>query len=61
MLAHPVDYRSHGGSDPLANMNFAEELALFEYGIREWLGLAAYRLRGWTRSFWPANTTQSNG
>ena len=53
MLAHPVDFRSHGSSEPLADMNVAEELALFEYGVREWLGLAAYRLRGWTRSFWP--------
>ena len=53
MLAHPVDYRTGGDTDPFADMNMAEELALFEYGVREWLALAAYRLRGWTGSFWP--------
>jgi uncharacterized SAM-binding protein YcdF (DUF218 family) len=53
MLAYPVDFRSAGFSDPLADMNITEELGLFEYGIREWLGLAGYRLRGWTKTFWP--------
>ena len=53
VLAHPVDYRTHGHADPVVDMNLGEELRLLEYGLHEWLGLAAYRLRGWTTTFWP--------
>lgn len=65
MLPMPVDYRSGDWSEPLYDMVVTEELELFEYGVREWLGLTAYNLRGWTRSFWPENgvgtAAQSSG
>jgi len=55
----PVDYRAGDHSEPVYDMVVSDELELFELGIREWLGLIAYRLRGWTKTFWPENALGS--
>jgi uncharacterized SAM-binding protein YcdF (DUF218 family) len=61
LLPYPVDYRTGGFTDPATDMALESELQLFEYGVREWLGLTAYRLRGWTRTFWPQGAQPSSG
>jgi hypothetical protein len=52
--ADPVDYRSFGDArDYLPNREPSHGLRLFELGVHEWIGLAAYRLAGKTDAWFP--------
>lgn len=49
----PVDYRTRGGGDPWLRFDFTNNLVVFSMAAREWIGLAAYRLAGWSNSLFP--------
>ncbi len=51
VVAFPVDYRLPLGGSGLAPLSKA--LTLLDVGVREWIGLVAYRLAGYTSSLWP--------
>jgi uncharacterized SAM-binding protein YcdF (DUF218 family) len=51
---YPVDWRTGGRTDLLTFRNRAiDGLASVDVGIREWLGLVAYRISGKTSAFFP--------
>ncbi len=50
----PVNYRTGRSLRVWYDASFPERLREFEWGFREWLGLAAYRLLGRTDAFFPA-------
>jgi uncharacterized SAM-binding protein YcdF (DUF218 family) len=51
---YPVDWRVAGTADLLRlHVFFVEGLRRVDIGIREWLGLAAYRISGKTSEFFP--------
>lgn len=52
--AWPVDYRTTGRFDLSWKGKAAERLQELDEGIYEWLGLAYYRLLGWTGELFPA-------
>lgn len=58
ILPYPVGYMSrdrlHGYS-----LSLGSRMAILDWAAHEWIGLAAYRLRGWTGAFFPA--PQENG
>lgn len=56
ILPYPVDYRTGRAVTPDL-FDLAENLALFEHAMREWVGLVAYRLLGRTDALFPAPTT----
>ena len=56
ILPYPVDYHT-GRSITPDLFDLAENLALFERAMREWVGLVAYRLLGRTDALFPAPTT----
>ncbi len=51
--AYPVDFEVYPEGPRLA-VDFADRLARFNAGLKEWMGLAGYRLLGWTDSLFPA-------
>jgi uncharacterized SAM-binding protein YcdF (DUF218 family) len=52
---YPVDWKMGGRSDLLTFSNFSiDGLGRVEVAMREWIGLAAYRLSGKTDEFFPA-------
>jgi uncharacterized SAM-binding protein YcdF (DUF218 family) len=55
VIAWPADYRTIGGSKELTTPIFAasEGLALVDIGVKEWIGLVAYRLTGRTDEMFP--------
>jgi uncharacterized SAM-binding protein YcdF (DUF218 family) len=55
VIPYPVAYRTFGDSrDFLSSANLGERLFMFEFAIREWIGLLAYRLTGKTDALFPA-------
>jgi len=51
----PVDYKTAGNEKPgFAEDNALDSLRNVTVGIREWIGLAAYRIAGRTDAFLPA-------
>ncbi|WOJ89945.1 YdcF family protein [Methylocapsa polymorpha] len=52
---YPVDYRTFGDArDWLMNSPVLERAFMFDFGVREWIGLFAYRLAGKTDALFPA-------
>jgi len=54
VLPYPVDYRTTGEFSAAPVFSLAHELTLVTAAMREWLGLAAYRLLGHTDALLPA-------
>lgn len=55
VTAYPVDYRTGGWDDIWRINGFASEgLALLDLVTKEWIGLTAYRLAGYTDAWLPA-------
>jgi uncharacterized SAM-binding protein YcdF (DUF218 family) len=51
---YPVDWRTGGGMDLLSFSTFASDgLGRTDTALREWIGLAAYRISGKTDAFFP--------
>jgi len=50
----PVNFRTGHGFAALYDAPFVERIGQFEVGLREWIGLAAYRLMGRTDALFPA-------
>lgn len=50
----PVNYRTGHGFAALYDAPFVERIGQFEVGLREWIGLLAYRLMGRTDTLFPA-------
>lgn len=60
VTAYPVDYRTAGWSDARRFNGFASEgLLLFDLVAKEWLGLVAYRLAGYTDALFPGPQASS--
>ena len=56
VTAYPVDFRTRGPGDLLRPFAFASEgLRRLDVASREWAGLFAYRLVGYTDSWFPAS------
>lgn len=53
--AYPVDYNSEGTTKDYVRFNsqWARRLVLADTAIKEWIGLAAYRMSGYTASVFP--------
>ncbi len=55
LTAWPVDYRTRGPEGKYLGFSGASEgLKRFDIAFREWVGLAAYRLTGRSKAFFPA-------
>lgn len=55
VTAHPVDYRTGGWADAGRFNSFASDgLMLLDLVVKEWIGLAAYRLAGYGDAWFPA-------
>lgn len=54
ILPWPVNYRTGHSLNVWYDAPFPERIAQFETGLREWLGLVAYRLMGRTDAVFPA-------
>ncbi len=55
VTAYPVDYYTFGdGRDWLMNVSALDRAFMFEFGVREWIGLVVYRMTGKTDAFFPA-------
>jgi uncharacterized SAM-binding protein YcdF (DUF218 family) len=53
VIAYPVDFQSGGGLE-WANVDLPlQRLRLLAQALHEWLGLAYYRLNGWTDTLFP--------
>ena len=53
VVPYPVDYRS-GGLDRWPTWRLADNLYLLNLGVREWIGLIAYRAAGRTGALFPS-------
>lgn len=54
VTAFPVDYRTRGPRDALRFGSFASEgLLVLDLAMKEWIGLAVYRLAGYTDALMP--------
>jgi uncharacterized SAM-binding protein YcdF (DUF218 family) len=54
LVPWPVNYRTGRSLDVWYNATFPTRLSEFEWGLREWVGLVAYRLLGRTDAVFPA-------
>lgn len=54
VVPYPVDFRSYDASTPFPGFDLQRSLDLFSTAVREWIGLAAYRLMDRTTAFFPA-------
>lgn len=61
VIPYPVDYRSIGRPDWTSPPDLARGLAEFSLAMKEWVGLIAYRLLGWSSSVFPGPRSQDNG
>lgn len=60
VTAYPVDYRTAGWSDLRHLNDFASQgLLLFDLVAKEWIGLVAYRLAGYTEAWFPSPQASS--
>ncbi|MDH4321272.1 MAG: YdcF family protein [Desulfobulbaceae bacterium] len=59
MLPYPVDHRTAPGNLLRCELAFAGHLDALRIAIKEWLGLAAYRLTGKTTAFLPGPETRA--
>ena len=57
VVPHPVDHRLPLGGSGLAPVSLG--LSLLDLGVREWLGLAAYRMAGYSSELWPSPSSGS--
>ncbi|WP_448187612.1 YdcF family protein [Azospirillum sp. sgz301742] len=55
VLAYPVDYRSRSDGKPYLLFELDANLGMVSVAVREWIGLAAYRLMDRTDSLLPAS------
>ncbi len=53
VIPYPVDYKVDPKAGLSPNFNMLDGLSAFTIAGKEWLGLAAYRLFGWTRELFP--------
>ncbi|SFG49602.1 YdcF family protein [Methylobacterium gossipiicola] len=59
--AYPVDYRTAGPADAVRLNGFASDgLTLLDLTTKEWVGLLAYRLAGYTEAWLPSPQTSSD-
>lgn len=55
VVAYPVDYRTSGPRDAVRFTTFASDgLSEFDIGVKEWIGMIAYRYAGYTDAVLPA-------
>lgn len=54
VIAYPVGFRTRPAGESGWRADILGGLAMFQRGVREWIGLAAYRLRGHTDALFPA-------
>lgn len=54
VVAYPTDYLTAGDEAVSPWIDLAGGVALLTAGLREWIGLAWYRLRGWSDAVFPA-------
>jgi uncharacterized SAM-binding protein YcdF (DUF218 family) len=55
VIAYPVAYRTFGDArDFLRPTRVFDKVIMLDYGVREWVGLLAYRLAGKTDALFPA-------
>lgn len=55
VVAYPVDYRTRGWIDATRTNSFASDgLLALDLATKEWVGLAAYKLAGYSKSWFPA-------
>jgi uncharacterized SAM-binding protein YcdF (DUF218 family) len=55
VVPYPVAYRTFGdGREFRGYVSILDRLALLDLGVREWIGLLAYRLAGKTDALFPA-------
>ena len=53
VIPYPVDFKVDPGTMFRASLNLTEGLGTATTAGKEWAGLLGYRLRGWTREFFP--------
>jgi hypothetical protein len=55
VIPYPVAYRTFGDErDFLLSPSMTDRVFMLDFGIREWVGLLAYRLAGKTDALFPA-------
>ena len=54
VIPYPVDYRTTGDYRLALRFSIAGGLTTLNLAAKEWLGLVAYRLMGWTNTLFPA-------
>ena len=57
MTPYPVDYLTRKGMPRLLAFNLTRNLPHLSMAMREWFGLVAYRLFGWTDRLLPGPET----
>jgi uncharacterized SAM-binding protein YcdF (DUF218 family) len=60
VIPYPVDYKIDPETGLRPNFNLLGGLDAFTIAGKEWLGLAAYRLFGWTRELFPAEASRQD-
>ena len=62
VIAYPVDYRTGGPRDAARFNSFASSgLLLLDLVAKEWVGLVAYKIAGYTDDWLPAPSSPSSG
>jgi len=56
VIPYPVDYLTDGVVAKIKDPDFAEGLGLLHRGLKEWIGMVAYRWFGYTDSLFPGPT-----
>lgn len=54
VIPYPVDYRTGGKAVHVPHLDLMGDMVVFSGALREWVGLVAYHLRGWTDAWFPA-------
>jgi len=61
VIPYPVDYRSIGRPDWTSPPDLVRGLAEVSLATKEWAGLVAYRLLGWSSSLFPGPQPRNDG